>query len=1062
MRTALLVSMLLLCAPGVAGAAQNGVSGAAQSGVSGAAKSGVSVAAQSGVSGIVRDSRGQSLSDAEVQVQSESTGARWKTRTDDEGRYSAEGLPAGRYKVTCRAPGFRTAARSGISIEEGARQALDFSMELLGLHEVITVESGRESGDPSAGDSLVLSRDGPGAALPANGRDYRMLFDLMPGIVVTPAAVSDAGQFASNGQRPNSNSFRVDGVSANSGVGGSSLPGSLPGASLPAMTAIGTTENLGSPEATQSVELRTSAFAPESGERPGAAALVTTRSGTNEYHGEFYGHVRDNGWAARDWFANSRGLDFPRPYYRSLGGVFGGPILRNRTFVFGSAEKSSLSDEGLALAAVPSVAARQNAPESLASILNGFPLPSGEDLGGGEAVGLAPLGKSAIVKNVSVRVDQSLGSHGTLFGRVVESVSNSLAGYLNANQGRMHWRSETIGLTAGPSGGVIHDLRFNSSRSEFVPGFAGSPWFYAFYLAGLIPIPPPLYAAEAAAFANPMPPRGQTIFGISIPGLGQFVGGGADGRTRQDQWELRDTASRQMGAHQLRAGIDWVRLMPWREAPVTTIVGAAPSLQSLLDGQPLALAISQAPQSGGYVHTVSLFAQDTWRLAAGLTVVYGLRWEVTPPAAVDLQIPTVTGLWSGTDFKTTYTGDINGAGPWPMRFGQVAPRVGVAWSPRGSRLVLRAGAGVFFDTALGAAISPVNGAPFNSWQMGSGATGIGLSSGGSDLLGGSSNGADVSQFLLGPAPPLRLPTSYQWKLSLEKNAGAGGVLSVAYLGAMGRHLLGNQAYVDPATAVLTRFTTLTLNSSNYEALEVRHSGSFGRGIYGSASYTWSHSIDDGSQDSSVFLIHPGYRLSEARASSSFDVRQALTAALSYRIPRRLRLPDALAGWTVSGVFRARGGFPIDIRTSEEGLGRGFDNVGRPDLVAGVPQWIGDPTVAGGRRLNPAAFAVPPPGTAGTLGRNAIAGFGLAQFDASLRREFAVYGRVSAEVGLGVFNVLNHPAFADPVAFRSSPFFGQSTSMQNLMLGSGTPNTGLPALFQTGGARTAEVSFRVSF
>jgi hypothetical protein len=119
-------------------------------------------------------------------------------------------------------------------------------------------------------------------------------------------------------------------------------------------------------------------------------------------------------------------------------------------------------------------------------------------------------------------------------------------------------------------------------------------------------------------------------------------------------------------------------------------------------------------------------------------------------------------------------------------------------------------------------------------------------------------------------------------------------------------------------------------------------------------------------------------------------------------------------------------------------------------------------VAGGRRLNPSAFRLPSAGQEGTLGRNAIYGNGLTQIDASLRRTFAFSDRMGIEVGLNIFNVLNHPAFADPVAFLSSPWFGQSTSMQNLMLGSGTPNTGMPPLFQTGGSRSAELSLRLSF
>ena len=167
-------------------------------------------------------------------------------------------------------------------------------------------------------------------------------------------------------------------------------------------------------------------------------------------------------------------------------------------------------------------------------------------------------------------------------------------------------------------------------------------------------------------------------------------------------------------------------------------------------------------------------------------------------------------------------------------------------------------------------------------------------------------------------------------------------------------------------------------------------------------------------------------------------------------------------WTLSGIFRARTGFPVDVMDSEQPLGQGFDNAGRPDLVPGVPVWLDDSSVAGHRRLNPAAFTVPSSGVTGTLGRNAIAGNSLAQLDASLRREFPLFRQLSLEVTLNIFNVLNHPAFANPVPYLSSPWFGQPTSMQNLMLGSGTPNTGLPPLFQTGGARAGEFGFRFSF
>jgi hypothetical protein len=111
----------------------------------------------------------------------------------------------------------------------------------------------------------------------------------------------------------------------------------------------------------------------------GAQAQVITRSGTNEFHGELVGNARDSSWTARDWFANSYGMAYPRPKYGDVDAVLGGRIWRNRTFFFLSIEHSELDDSGIELTFVPSLAARQNAPVQLQGILSSFPLPIGPD-----------------------------------------------------------------------------------------------------------------------------------------------------------------------------------------------------------------------------------------------------------------------------------------------------------------------------------------------------------------------------------------------------------------------------------------------------------------------------------------------------------------------------------------------------------------------------------------------------------------------------------------------------------------------------------------------------------
>jgi hypothetical protein len=169
-----------------------------------------------------------------------------------------------------------------------------------------------------------------------------------------------------------------------------------------------------------------------------------------------------------------------------------------------------------------------------------------------------------------------------------------------------------------------------------------------------------------------------------------------------------------------------------------------------------------------------------------------------------------------------------------------------------------------------------------------------------------------------------------------------------------------------------------------------------------------------------------------------------------------------SGWAVDGIFRARSGFPITVQSGEEYIGIRMVNAFRPDWVYGQPLWVGDAASPGGRRLNPAAFRFVPGPRQGTLGRNVISGFGMWQADAALRREFRWSERRRLEFRVEAYNLFNHANFADPVRFRNSPVFGRPTSMLNLMLGSGSPGSGLAPILQAGGPRSLEGSLRFRF
>jgi hypothetical protein len=141
---------------------------------------------------------------------------------------------------------------------------------------------------------------------------------------------------------------------------------------------------------------------------------------------------------------------------------------------------------------------------------------------------------------------------------------------------------------------------------------------------------------------------------------------------------------------------------------------------------------------------------------------------------------------------------------------------------------------------------------------------------------------------------------------------------------------------------------------------------------------------------------------------------------------------------------------------------GAEGVQRPNLVSGVPLWIANPNVAGGKEINPAAFSTPVGAVQGDLGRNVLRGFGATQVDLTLRRQFQLRERLSLQARADLFNILNHPNFGSPINYMSSPLFGQSTQMLGASLGSGGQNGGLNPLYQIGGPRSAQLALKLIF
>lgn len=129
---------------------------------------------------------------------------------------------------------------------------------------------------------------------------------------------------------------------------------------------------------------------------------------------------------------------------------------------------------------------------------------------------------------------------------------------------------------------------------------------------------------------------------------------------------------------------------------------------------------------------------------------------------------------------------------------------------------------------------------------------------------------------------------------------------------------------------------------------------------------------------------------------------------------------------------------------------------RPNLVFGVPLYIYDDNLPGGRKINATAFLVPAAGQVGNFGRNQVRGLGAWQANLAARREFLISEKLKLQLRMEAFNAFNHPNFGTIQTTITAANFGQPTNMLNQQL------TGLSALYQSGGPRSCQVAVKLIF
>jgi hypothetical protein len=1040
------------------------------------------------INGLVSDPSSAAVAKAEVVAVNDVTGVQYTTKTNNEGIYVLSSLPPGPYRLQVSKVGFKTIIKPDIVLNIQDALSINFTLPVGAVFEILTVEGGAPLVNTESAAVSTVVDETYVRNMPLNGRSLQDLILLTPGVVTqtpqnTNSALGQTGEFSVNGQRPESNYYLVDGVSANVGAtpGFAMTMGAGLSGAVPAATALGTTQSLVSVDDLQEFRVQSSTYSAEYGRSPGGQFSFESKSGTNQWHGTAYDYLRNGAFDANDWFNNYFGLKEPQLRQNDFGGTLSGPAkiprfnhVEDKTFFF-------VSYEGLRLAAphaaivnyVPDATLRLASPAAVQSALNAFPKPNGPEVlvacapatdpscspSGQKQDGLAEFIASwsnpASLDSTSVRFDHVVGNKLRLFFRFSNTVSQTTTRETYQVNGTptardvsgYTMRTYTGGATIAISNRLSNEFRVNYSSNgaslrTSLDSFGGGA---------------PL---DLATLSGVDPRSSQDQFVLAYDGYLVDLLSQQRQTSAQRQWNFVDTASLSSKAHHFKFGVDYRRLTPFEVPSSPQVIYEYFSSGAVVANAATVYTLSQIPAYPLYTN-VSAFVQDEWRASQRLSLSMGLRWEVNPAPGVTQGVKPYTIQGASPN---SWTLAQEGTPLWRTTWYNFAPRVGLAYilhvTPNWE-MVARGGAGVFFDTGQQLGSVGING-------------GTGFSALASES-GPFPEHVTVPVVTNPPAAPyivdafdshLQLPYTIQWNASIEQALGKSQALTASYVGSHASRLL-REAEILPANNPNVNFALFVQNglTSDYDALQIQFRRRLEHGLTAMASYTWSHCIDYGSQN--YFL---GYR----RGNCDFDIRQNLSAAFSYDVPdvgHNGFLHAALRHWGLDNRITVRTAFPVTLAGNFLVQPNGQFYLSGLNLVPGQPVYLYGANCAsilrglgdlapgqkcpGGQAINPNAFTAVNSGF-GNAPRNFALGFGAWQMNLAVRREFPIYENLKLQFRAEVFNVFNHPNFGNINPTLGTTSFGQATATLASSLSVLNP------LYQTGGPRSMQFALKLLF
>jgi hypothetical protein len=837
------------------------------------------------ISGKVEDPSGGPVQGAVVTVKSEETGATRVVTTDDNGNYRALSLAVGLQEVKAEKNGFKSEVRMGINLIVGQDAVVNLKLEVGELVQQVTVAGDAPVVNTTTASVSGLVDEREVKDLPLNGRSFDNLITLNPGAVNYSAmksantSTSNGNTFTVAGRRTSENLFLMNGVE-------------YTGTSQLAITPGGVSGDLLGIDAVREFNVLTDTYGAEYGKRAGGQVSVVTQSGTNAVHGSVFEFLRNSALDARNFFDQGNVPPFRR---NQFGGALGGPIKKDRLFLFGNYEgfRQSLAVSNVSV--VPDAQARQgllpnaagvptpvtNLNPAMLKYMAFWPQPNGPEL---LANGL-PSGTALAYNNPkqsiredfgTLRTDYTLSDRDSLSAAYTVDDGNSLTPIANplfASYLMLRNQVASVQQTHIFSPAMLNTFTFGYSRAGF--DFDSFPFS---------PLPADL------SFVTGMAPGGISIGGgVTTTGSATLTAGGTNNAggvwNRRNLFTYTDGVEISRGRHQIRLGV-WFQRLRDNENTASRRLGIASfsSLTTFLQGTLTTFQVVPNTNELGWRSWYGAwYVEDAIKLRPNLTLQLGLRHEFT------------TGWNEEAGRAANYVTDANGLLVTTPRLGDsiytennakrlFGPRTGLAWDVFGNgRLAIRAGYGMYYSLIDDLSFQINSLPPYNgsATYTGSLPSVVPIAPGAAIP---SSCGPGVPTPCTTFAPSgiqsnAKTPTVQEWKFTIEQQLNHDMALRVSYVGSHGYH---GYVSIDPnsvpaqicAVAACTSggtgtargsvtqgaeyipvassrpnpylgagFFWFTEGNTSYNALQVDVSKRLSQGLQFRANYTWSKNLD---------------------------------------------------------------------------------------------------------------------------------------------------------------------------------------------------------------------------